>query len=159
MAMPKGHQIIPIKERFWSKVKKTKTCWIWTAYKTTNGYGRFGMAAHIGPKAAHRVAWALTHGEIPKGLNVLHKCDNPPCVRPSHLFLGTLKENSQDMKNKLRGTIGESNKHAKLTKNDVLEIRESCAKKELKQYQLAEKYNVSTAAISLIVNRINWTWL
>lgn len=89
----------PEAERFWEKVKKTPSCWLWTgAHKDGRWpYGVLGGGASRVPKLAHRVSWELHHGPIPDGMNVLHKCDNPPCVRPDHLFLGTLSDNTQDM--------------------------------------------------------------
>jgi len=87
--------------RFWAKVKirGAGDCWEWQASKR-RAYGKIRIKCEYVP--AHRVAWMLTHGEIPEGLCVLHRCDNPPCVNPDHLFLGTLKDNSQDMLRKLR---------------------------------------------------------
>ena len=88
-----------IMERFWSKVLfSADGCWLWSRSTTHGGYGQFGVGS--GPQRmmkAHRMAWLLTFGEIPNDLRVLHHCDNPPCVRPDHLFLGTLSDNSQDM--------------------------------------------------------------
>jgi len=76
-----------------------------------------------GIKGTHRVSWELHYGPIPKGMSVLHKCDNPPCVRPDHLFLGTQQDNLQDMRNKGRHRwgLGERHAHAKLTTEIVLE--------------------------------------
>src|SRR6267378_450691 len=97
----------PEAERFWEKVKETASCWLWTG---ANKPGRwpYGMLAGPGKtaKLAHRVSWELHHGAIPTGLNVLHKCDNPSCVRPDHLFLGTLADNTADMIAKGRGKGG-----------------------------------------------------
>ena len=89
-------------EIFWSQVNKTKSCWLWTGRITNKGYG---ISARInGEVRAHRVAWTLTDGPTPKGLNVLHQCDVRNCVR--HLFLGTIADNQQDakLKGRLRST-------------------------------------------------------
>lgn len=94
----------PISVRFWSKVDKNGPghtihgqCWIWTASKFTHGIG-YGQCSYNGKNiVAHRVSWSISNGEIPKNSLVLHKCDNPICVRPDHLFLGTHKDNMQDM--------------------------------------------------------------
>lgn len=88
-------------DRFWEKVNKTETCWLWTA-STQGGYGQIGHDIYLRPVRAHRVSWELHYGPIPAGLDVLHKCDNPPCVRPDHLFIGTALDNVQDMLRKER---------------------------------------------------------
>lgn len=91
----------PLAVRFWEKVEKGPGCWEWRASVATNGYGQVWTDTSAGrggkKMAAHRCAWLLTHGELPAGLCVLHRCDNPLCVRPDHLFLGTLSDNTQDM--------------------------------------------------------------
>ena len=98
----------PMNYRFWNKVNKegqihfilrTK-CWIWTAHKYPKGYGQFGFNGKV--TAAHRVSWILHYGPIPEGLLVCHRCDNPSCVNPEHLFLGTAKDNAEDMGRKGR---------------------------------------------------------
>lgn len=91
-------------ERFWAKVNKNgpmhpvlqTQCWLWTAGLLDFGYGRFRSRVHSWDEGAHRVSWALTYGPVPDGLDVLHKCDNPPCVNPEHLFLGTQRDNNLD---------------------------------------------------------------
>jgi hypothetical protein len=90
----------PVAPRFWAKVKVTEYCWLWTG-ALRNGYGRFGSPPY---RYAHRVAWELTNGS-PGDLKVLHKCDNPKCVRPDHLFLGTQRDNIRDRAQKGRTAV------------------------------------------------------
>lgn len=88
--------------RFWIKVRKTRTCWLWRRAKSAHGYGQFHYFMGHKQIAAHRVSWLLAYGEIPEGMCVLHDCDNPVCVNPNHLFLGTQKDNIHDMQYKGR---------------------------------------------------------
>lgn len=92
-----------IEGRFWRKVNKSgeNGCWIWTANKS-RGYGLISTKKYQSPKKAHRLSWEMHHGEIPEGLEVLHKCDNPSCVNPDHLFLGTQLDNIKDAVSKNR---------------------------------------------------------
>lgn len=91
-------------DSFWSKVEKLgeNECWKWKAYKNRQGYGRMGIAASQCVNA-HRVSWLIHNGSIPKGMFVCHKCDNPECTNPNHLFLGTRQDNTNDMMIKKRG--------------------------------------------------------
>lgn len=89
-----------VESRFWSKVQKTDDCWLWRATRFPKGYGQIKIKGRR--RLAHRVAWELTNGPIPDGLQVCHHCDNPPCVRPDHLFLGTQSDNIQDAVSKGR---------------------------------------------------------
>lgn len=94
-------------QRFWSKVNKSNTCWLWTGSTILRyGYGQFAMKVHgrWTMVRAHRFAWETTHGPIPKNLHVLHKCDHPACVRPDHLWLGSQAENMADMRKKGRAS-------------------------------------------------------
>ncbi len=93
---------VPREERFWKHVHKTDSCWLWTASVNDKGYGQLFVGVGKSPLRAHRVSWELHRGLIPIGLLVLHHCDNPPCVRPDHLFLGTYKDSTQDMISKGR---------------------------------------------------------
>jgi len=116
--------IMNIVDRFERKFQKSNGCWEWTASKTSLGYGQFNL---FGTKKAHRVAWSIYRGAIPGGMCVLHKCDNPSCVNPDHLFLGTLSDNMQDCFNKGRGKIpdltGTKHHQAKLNDDKVIRIR------------------------------------
>ena len=91
----RGPTPIPLIERFWAKVKKTKKCWLWTAHTNNRGYGQIYVREHKKKELAHRAAWFLATGEWPTKL-VLHKCDNPRCVRHSHHFEGTATDNAKD---------------------------------------------------------------
>ena len=116
--MPKS-----LKERFFDKVDITPCCWLWTATKTAFGYGQIGVNGSR-TDGAHRVSWKLHVGPIPSGMWVLHKCDNPSCVNPEHLFLGTHKDNMVDCKEKGRTNGGRYCGPRKLSLSDVSAIRE-----------------------------------
>lgn len=90
-----------IEDRFWAKVDRGDGCWRWTAGCDSSGYG--SLKTGQTKVSAHRLSWQLHHGPVPPGQNVLHRCDNPRCVRPSHLFLGTQADNIADMLAKGRG--------------------------------------------------------
>lgn len=98
------------KDRFEAKIEKGPECWAWKGCRTRSGYGLL-QARKISkaPLLAHRVAWELTNGPIPDGMHVLHRCDNPGCVNPGHLFLGTQRDNNADRDAKGRVASGDSN--------------------------------------------------
>lgn len=133
----------PLIDRFWVKVKKGKPdeCWAWLFGVDNNGYGQFSVNGR--PVKAHRVAWMIVNGEIKNGLHCLHKCDNPICVNPSHLFLGTHAENMKDMTEKGRNFIphGELCPLHKLTNEQVLEIRRLC-KSGLTNKAIAKRFKI-----------------
>ena len=150
-------------QAFWSKISitdKIKDCWEWGGAKTTHGYGNVRINKQY--LKAHRVAFMMANGEIPEGYIVCHICDNRSCCNPSHLMLGTTKSNAADMllKNRQRKRIQASsmsvNGNSKLSIKDVIEIRRSYSAKELNQYQLAEKFNVTQPNIGAILRNETW---
>lgn len=156
-------------ERFWSKVDKSlhpKGCWLWTAGCFTNGYGCFKYKGRS--IKAHRYAYEIQNGPIPDGLKVLHECDNPPCIRGSHLFAGTDADNTDDRDTKGRGVAGrkygalypghsqgERNGNAKLDWDKVRMIR-TALEAGSSNKELAAEYQVTTAAINQIKNKTKW---
>ena len=119
---------------FASRVEKTDTCWLWTGGVKSPGYGNFQIGrgtlsrSQRPTKLAHRVSWEIYNEIIPDGLLVCHSCDNPSCVRPSHLFLGTVKDNALDMVRKRRTPMGE-NQHASIFKEEEVLILRKLFKK------------------------------
>jgi hypothetical protein len=110
--------------RFWSNVDRrgAEECWPWTASKTEDGYGYF-VDRHSGLDRAHRYSYYLAAGAFPVELFVLHRCDNPPCVNPAHLFLGTVLDNARDAVSKGRQARGSRNGNAKVSEDDVRWMR------------------------------------
>jgi hypothetical protein len=140
---------------FLKKVDKTDTCWIWTGSKKTKGYGQFGVNYRV--VTTHRYAYENFIGKIPAGMVVMHTCDNPPCVNPDHLILGTIADNNADRDIKGRGNASKGSDHvmSKLTDDEILMIR----KDSRSQAKIAEEYGVSQAHISKIKNKRSWTHL
>jgi len=142
-----------------------EACWPWQASTTRGpfGYGQIGWNGKMW--LAHRVAYWLAFGPFAPELCVLHRCDNPPCCNPDHLFLGTRKDNAEDMVNKGRYTQhrkryrGMDSKRAKLTDDEIREIRDLYASGRLTQTRLAERFNTSQSNISVIVLRQHWAHL
>ena len=157
---------MPVAERYWSKVDRSGgsgACWPWTAARHGQGYGLFTQDGKL--HRAHRVAWSLTHGAIPKsvgfhGTCVLHRCDNPPCCNPEHLFLGTHFDNMRDMSNKGRAAQpdnrGERCYAAKLTAADVRQMRRLSAH-GASSSDIAKAFDVSQPAAWRIINGQRWT--
>lgn len=128
-------------------------CWNWQCDKDDKGYGRV-RTGNRNQLKAHRVAWSLWNGEIPSGINCCHKCDNPSCVNPDHLFLGTDLENNHDMISKGRNVVLKGERHGmhKLTAEQVVEIRASTGT----LMTVASRYGVSFSTIALIKTRKTW---
>ena len=138
------------------EVLQPNECWPWIGCIGTGGYGRFGM--HRTSWRAHRVAWELTNGPIPDGLCVLHHCDNPPCVNPAHLFLGTDADNVADMvaKGRQSAAPGERNGYAKLTADQVREIYARYHAGGILQRELADEYGINQTNVSSITRGKRW---
>lgn len=154
----------PVADRFWEKVDKTTTpegCWEWTGSRKKDGYGRIGRGGIAGGSVnATRVAWEITNGPIPPGMFICHRCDNPPCVRPDHLFLGTPEDNVVDSMSKGRWIKGERVGGSKLTEADVRAIRAKYASAPRFQRGLARaiaaEYGITISNVSAIVRRESW---
>ncbi len=182
--MPTGvypRRVTPAATRFWAKVDKSGDCWLWTASVRGSGYANFYFRGRC--VNAHRVAWILTHGEVPDGLQVLHDCpggDNPLCVNPTHLYLGTIRDNVNDMYAKGRSWYdthpeearavlsvrrpqkqvrGEEVGTAKLTREQVLEIRRLFAAGGWTKADLGRAFGVSRMQIYSIVSGKKWRHL
>lgn len=155
-----GYTTTELFDIFMSKVAKNVDggCWIWSGtIFEKNGYGDFHVVG-APSRRAHRASYYFHFGEFDKKLSVLHKCDVPACVNPSHLFLGTVRDNAIDMVNKGRNAVFLGSKHgrAKLTENDVLEIREKYSTGNYLLRELAEKFNITREAIGGIVKNKTW---
>jgi hypothetical protein len=142
-------------DRFWQKVEKTETCWNWTACAHPKGYGLFSIRNRN--RRAHRVSYEMHCGPITDGMQVLHECDNPRCVRPDHLFLGTNADNMADKCAKGReahvGQKGEANARAKLTTEKVLAIRAAVGTQD----EIAASFGISRGAVSGIRTGRRWS--
>lgn len=154
------NQHADLQTRFWAKVnQKSRTeCWEWIGSIDKDGYG--SLFSNSKRFRAHRVAWAIKHGEIPNGLSVLHKCDNTKCVNHNHLFLGTQGDNVSDMIKKGRGSAcrGEANPKAKLTDAQVREIRarHAIGGRRNGYRALAREFGVSHPVVYYVVQRKVW---
>ncbi len=147
-------------QRFWLKVAigGRDDCWPWTASKVPAGYGQIQVTTGNWkqPLRAHRVAWELTRGPIANGLHVLHRCDNPPCVNPAHLFLGTPRDNSDDKVSKDRHARGERNRHARLTDDVVRSLLRRRKTKGTSMSRLAKEFEICISQVCQIINRKAW---
>lgn len=140
-------------DRFWSQVDKSGNCWLWLGLKSKKRYGRF---FHDGFRwQAHRFAYAITYGECPSHLFVCHKCDNPSCVNPDHLFLGTHTDNEADKQSKGRVPKGENAGRAKITTEDVIRIA-ALYKSGTPITDIAAQYSIARQTVSDILKGKSW---
>lgn len=147
-----------LSDSLWSRVdiKAKDECWPWMGSTNSDGYGTLkfrGKYFH-----AHRVAYELTNGPIPNRLNILHRCDNPPCCNPAHLWPGTDQDNVDDMMAKRRNKVfvGTQNRSAKVTEDDIPVIRALYAQGNLSQQKIGVLYGVSDVTVSYIIHRKTW---
>ena len=158
---------------FWSRVNKTQTCWLWTGARWLDQMRYARIKFNGQDMKAHRVSWIMENGEIPEGLCVCHHCDNPICVRPEHLFLATNAENQYDCNLKGRRARGERhgsrshqglcrgtlNPSAKLTENEVRQIRAVFAQYNIRKSDLGAIYGVTGAQVGHILSGKTWKHL
>jgi hypothetical protein len=150
--------------RFWANVEKTDTCWIWRGtVQHGYGYGIFFRARPTGPRRhmqAHRLSYEFTTGHLPSTKeHVCHHCDNPLCVNPAHLFIGSHQDNMNDCKRKHRSAWGERSGRAKLSTDDVIAIRQRAeSSRNWDTYrELASQHGVTATHIYAIVKGLFWS--
>ena len=150
-------------ERFWSNVDKRgpDQCWEWKRYTDKDGYGRFRWGSPAENRGTHRIAWELSTSADAGKLCVCHRCDNPRCCNPHHLFIGTQIENNLDRTAKGRGARGEQSNQSDLCEEDVIDIRSRCVRgsRVVGYGALGREYGVCRDTIFSIVNRVTWTHL
>ncbi len=137
-----------------SQPEPNSGCLLWLGPINLGGYGHFHRKRNGKGTLAHRASWALRYGELGSSMMVLHKCDTPTCINPDHLFLGTQADNMKDRSAKMRQPHGEGHPAAKITEDDVREIRR--LKPTTCHRELIEQFGISKRAIQFIVSRKNW---
>jgi hypothetical protein len=159
MTKSKGIIIKDPRERFLKNIivsNDSDGCWMWLGRKNYKGYGRMKINnRHV---QAHRFSYEIYIGEIQDGLCVCHKCDNPACVNPNHLFLGTIQENNLDRDKKGRKALGENNGKSKLTLNDVIEIKR-LLDSGFSVAEVSRRFNSKHSTINAVKIGRSWTWV
>lgn len=148
-------------KRFWSKVDQSggeDACWTWSAYRNTRGYGMFGLCCR--PILAHRFSYAIANGPFDNSLLVCHHCDNPSCVNPKHLFLGTFLDNvrDRDAKGRRMAPRGEKHTSSKISAQQVIEIRERYASGGISLQELANEFSSSKTHMFKIIHNKKRQW-
>jgi hypothetical protein len=163
-----GEGVVKVPNNFWSRVDRSGECWVWTGAKNEKGYGVVGVPGEHRTTKAHRMAWEIYNGPLPPGQCVLHRCDNPACCRPSHLFLGSRADNNADMCLKGRHRSGSSKTPAdackyrrgerhhgsKLTVAIVTAIRSRVV--EVWQAAVCREYELQAPLVHKIATRKLW---
>ena len=146
--------VVDINKRFWDKVEKTDTCWNWTASSADGRYGQFKYNGTM--VLAHRLSWKLHNGPIPEGKHVLHKCNNPRCVNPKHLYIGTHTDNMRDKFKDGTSFRGKNHPLARLTEETVKTIKWLISRGAM-QKDLAVIYGVAPNTISEVNSGRTWS--
>lgn len=160
---PEHLQSFSDEDRFWNGVNKKSEdeCWEWRQSTIGNPYGVIKYCKK--DYSPSRVSWIIHFGAIPDGLYVCHKCDNPPCCNPKHLFLGTHQDNVDDReqkgRNKLPYSKGEDHGMHKLTEQEVIQIRKDYVFRKSSYRKLSKVYKVSWEEIRKVIKRQTWSWL
>lgn len=151
---------VSIATRFWSKVAPANEngCRLWTAAQNGHGYGAFNASGLSSSHQAHRIAWELAHGPIPRGLFILHRCDVRACCEPSHLFLGTQAENLADAKAKRRHAHGARMGSAKLSEDQAASVR-TLREAGYSQAEVGKMFGVARSTIQHIDRGRTWLHL
>jgi hypothetical protein len=149
---------VPLRKRFLALIKKTKGgCWLWQGKPNEGGYGRLKVKGK--QRFAHHLGWELFKGKIPSGKKVLHDCplgDNPLCVNPAHLWLGTTRQNNEDMRLKGRAAKGEANGSSTLTEKQVRRIKQRLRDELITWAQLAREEKVTKHAVRRVALGLTW---
>lgn len=158
--MPRIYTRTPVEARFWKYVSKTDSCWLWTGATNTDGYGVIATYRGDGAKVyrrAHVISWEWANGPVPKGMSVCHNCpggDNPACVNPDHLWLGTTRQNQADKARKGRAK-GSNNGQSKLDEPKVAAIK-AMLSENITRRAIAAEFGVTVSTIDHIATGLSW---